>query len=358
MKMGIIGLPSSGKSTIFGILSGEMGAGAVTSHDKPRISTVKVPDDRVDWLSAYYKPQKTTFSDVEFVDFAAIRSSKRPGETFSPQFLATLRTMEGILMTVRLFDDEAVYHPDGSIDALRDISFIDAEFLLADLAVIEAKVDRLAKNVKRGLKDDQKELELLERVKSHLEAEQPMRTFKMTEQEEAALRGYAFLSGKPTVILLNLDEEQFQKADEYAEKVKEIAANRPVLPLSAQIEEEIAQLDREDQLAFLSDLGQTEPARDRLIKQCFELLGLIVFFTVGEDEVRAWTLRNGLPAVKAAGCIHSDLEKGFIRAEVFAFEDLKRLKDVPTVKKEGLWRLEGKEYVVRDGDVICIRHNM
>ena len=316
VKMGIIGLPSSGKSTIFGILSGETGAGALTSPDKPRISTVKVPDDRVDWLSGYYKPAKTTYSDVEFVDFAAIRSSKRPGETFSPQFLATLRTMDGLLLTARVFEDESVYHADGSVDALRDISFIDAEFLLADLAVVEAKVDRLSKNVRRGLKDDQKELELLERVKAHLEAEKPMRIFEMTEQEASALRGYAFLSGKPTVILLNVDEDQFGNTQEHTAIVAEIAGKRPTLPLSAQIEEEIAQLDREDQLAFLSDLGLEAPARDRLIQQCFELLGLIVFFTVGEDEVRAWTLRNGLPAVKAAGCIHSDLEKGFIRAEV------------------------------------------
>jgi len=355
--MGVIGLPSCGKSSVFGILSGETGAGALTSPDKPRVATVKVPDPRVDWLTDYYQPRKTVYTDVEFVDFAAIRSSKKPGETFSPQFLATLRTMDGLQLTTRAFEDEAVFHPEDTVDPARDVTIIDAEFILADLAVVESKADRLRKNVQRGLKDDAKELELLERIQAHLEAERPVRTFDLKADEEQILRGFAFLTAKPTVILLNLDEGQFAAAAEHVARLVEVAAGRPCLPLSARIEEEIAQLAPEDQQVFLADLGLDEPARARLIRQCFELLGLIGFFTVGEDEVRAWTLRSGQPAVKAAGRIHSDLEKGFIRAEVFAYEDLRRLGDVPTIKKEGLWRLEGKEYVVRDGDVLCIRHN-
>lgn len=357
MKMGILGLPSSGKSTVFGILSGEDAAGAVTRPDKPRVAMVKVPDPRIDWLSALYKPKKTIYTDVEFVDFAAIRAGGSPGEAFPPAFLSILRTMDGLLMTVRLFEDENVFHPEGSLDAARDVALMDTEFILADLQVAESRLDRLTKNVARGLKDDAKEQALMERVKTHLENEAPLSTLELKPDELALLRNYSFLTLKPAVILLNLDDAGFRRAADEVAKLADVARGRPVLPLSAVMEEEISRLDPDDQKVFLEDLGLTEPARARLIRQCHDLLGLICFFTVGEDEVRAWTLRRGEPAVKAAGRIHSDLERGFIRAEIFGYEDLHRLGDVPTVKKEGLWRLEGKEYVVRDGDIVCIRHN-
>jgi hypothetical protein len=358
MKMGIIGLPESGKSTVFGIVSGEIGAGAVVRPDKPRLATVKVPDKRVEWLTKHYNPKKTVLTDIELVDFAPIRlSAKSTGATFPPQFLATLRTMDGILVTLRQFEDDNIYHSEKTVDPVRDAEIIDMEFTLADLAVVETKVEKLTKNVARGMKEDAKELALLERVKAHLEDEKPLRSLELSEEELDDLRGFAFLSLKPVLLLLNLDEAQFSEVDKHVDALKEVANGRLVLPLCACIEEEISKLDAEDQAEFLKELKLSEPARDRLIRKCFELMGFIVFFTVGEDEVRAWTLREGQRAVKAAGRIHSDLERGFIRAEVFAYDDLKRLGDVSTVKSEGLWRLEGKEYIVLDGDIIAVRHN-
>ena len=357
MKIGILGLPSSGTSTMFSIVAGQEASVGTARPDKPRVATVKVPDERIDWLSAHYRPKKTTYTDVEFVDFAGVRTGATPGQAFSPAFLNVLRTMDGLLMTIRMFHDESVFHPEGSIDAARDVAMIDTEFMLADLQVAESRRDRLRKNVARGLKDDARELELLERVVAQLEDGNPLSSLSLGAEDEACLRGYSFLTLKPVVILLNVDENGFSRADELASNLASVARERSIVSLCASVEQEIAQLDPDDQLEFLQDVGLSEPARTRLIRVCFELLGLICFFTVGDDEVRGWTLRRGSTALKAAGRIHSDLERGFIRAEVFAYQDLRRLGDLPNVKKEGLWRLEGKEYVVRDGDVLCIRFN-
>jgi len=358
MRMGLVGLSGSGTSTVFSIVALNAGSSAPARPDKPRVACVKVPDPRVDWLAEYYKPEKTTYADVEFIDFAGIRTGVSGGQAFSSAFLGTLRTMDGLLLTLRDFEDPSVFHPLERIDPVADLSFIYSEFLLADLQLVEDKLSRLEKNVRRGMKQDQDELDLMASLKAHLESERPMREMELSEDTLARIKGFAFLTLKPMAVLLNLDEERFAKRDDVLARLQVVAKERPLLALSACIEEEIGQLDPVEQKEFLSDLGLTEPARSRLIKQCFDVQGYITFFTVGEDEVKAWTLRRGQTSVRAASRIHTDLERGYIRAEVFSYDDLRRLGNVPTVKKEGLWRLEGKEYVVCDGDILCIRANV
>lgn len=356
MRIGILGLASCGKSTVFDILVGE-GASTSTDSTGSRLGSTKVPDRRIDELSARYKPKKTIYAQIDLVDFAAVRKGKRPGETFNAQFLGTLRTMDALLVVTRSFRDEEVYHPENRVDGAADAASILTEFVLADMAVAENRAEKLRKNVERGVKDDKPELDLLERLLVELGEGRCLRDVDVAPEEEEFMRGYAFLSRKPTLFVVNQDEEQFAVRDEAIAPVREAVAGCAVFPICAAIEKEIAALDPEDRDVFLSDLGLEEPARDRLIQACFRLQGLISFFTVGEDEVRAWTLREGKTAVDAAGRIHTDLARCFIRAEVFTYDDLIAAGSEAELKKLGQWRLEAKTYPVKDGDIVHIRAN-
>ncbi len=354
MKAGILGLQGSGKSTVFDILVGGSDA-RPRDGGAMRQGVCVVPDERVDRLAAHYRPRKVTHARLELVDLGAVPASTRGGGvSFPPDFLAQVRTLDALLVVIRMFEDESVYHPLLDVDPARDYAIVRDELLLSDLQVVEKRIERLSRNVARGLKEEKAELELFERLKEALEQGRPLRELELEERELRALKGYAFLTLKPWLCILNMDEDAFRRRDEL---VGGVGAEVPVLPICAAIEREIAELDEDDAALFMEDLGLREKARDRIVRATYELLGLISFFTVGEDEVKAWTLRRGSTALAAAAAIHSDLARGFIRAEVFSYDDFVSSPDVQELRKRGLWRLEGKEYVVRDGDVVHVRFN-
>ncbi len=361
MKIGIIGLPQTGKSTTFDLLQEGVHSDATTDPSKARIGVIKVPDSRIDRLSGLFKPKKTTYSDIEFIDFAAITRSASNQSSIAAKMMSEIKTVDGLLHVVRLFENENVYHSEKSVDGARDYQLMMSELQLADLMLVEQRKEKVEKNLSRGIKGEEKELVLLTRLHQALEEEKPVSDMDFSGEDAALLRSYALVTAKPIVTVLNLDEDQFADPENSREKAfREAHPGARTIRLSARIESDIAELDTpEERLEFLQDLGMEEAARSRLIRTCYEMLQYISFFTVGEDEVRAWTIRVGTHAQRAAGKIHSDLEKGFIRAEVVGYGDFDRLEGSwASAKKEGVFRLEGKEYVVQDGDVMNIRFNV
>jgi hypothetical protein len=358
MKTAIIGLSSVGKSTLFGLLTG---APALPPSGRPeaRLGMARVPDSRVEALAAIYNPKKKTFATVEYVDVPGVQK----GEGAALVDLPALRGVDALLHVVRAFESDTVPHPDGSVDPLRDAKMLELELILADLQAVDKRLERLEANLKKGNKpEDVKEMQLFLRMKECLEAERPLRELEVSEDEKRRLRNYAFLTEKPVLLVLNLGEEQVKDASRAVERsgLQELAA-RPgfaLCPVSAPIEAEMAQLPPEDAQAFREDYGLKEPGLDRVIRTSYALLGLISFLTAGEDECRAWTLRKGTRAQLAAGTIHSDIERGFIRAEVVAFDDLIAAGSLAACREKGTLRLEGKEYEVKDGDVINFRFNV
>ncbi|MBI4872567.1 MAG: redox-regulated ATPase YchF [Candidatus Riflebacteria bacterium] len=359
MKIGIIGLAQSGKSATFDLLQGAAASRAAVDPGKGRTGVIKVPDTRIDVLSKLFNPRKTIYSDIEFVDFAPI-SSGASKSALAAKLLSEVKTVDGLLQMVRCFRDENVYH-DGPVDPVSDYRKLTDELHLSDLILVEQRLEKVAASVKKGNKREEHEQHLLEKRKAALDGGQPLTELAIKPDEEGLMRSFAPVTAKPMVTVLNLDEEQFRDAADSATSAFQAALpGQPFLRLSARIEADIAGLDSEEErTAFLEDLGMKEPARARLIRTCYEMLHYISFFTVGEDEVRAWTIRRGTNAQRAAGKIHSDLEKGFIRAEVVTYDDLARLQgSYAAAKKEGVLRLEGKEYLVQDGDVLNIRFNV
>lgn len=357
MEIALCGLPRAGKTTLWTILTRTpVPAGA---KSETRRGVAKVPDARLDRLSALFNPRKTVPATVTYVDLAPVE--KGVGKTDNP-LLAPLRTADALLLVLRVWDDGADPHPEGSIDPARDLSLIETEFLLADLEVAQRRLERLEGIVKKAGKDqDKKELELFHRLLGYLEAETPLRSAPLTEEERKVLRGYAFLTAKPLLIAANLAEDQVVRlhAGPAAFGLPDLAA-RPAcefVALSARIEEEIAELSPEDGAVFRADLGISEPALERLIRASYHLLGSISFFTVGEDECRAWTIGTGTPARAAAGAVHTDIEKGFIRAEVVPWEKLLEAGSLAAAREKAWLRLEGKEYIVQDGEVVHFRHS-
>lgn len=362
MQVTIVGLPGSGKTTVFNALTGGHAETGTFSGGRaaPNISVVKVPDERVDRLSAMFSPKKTTYADVTYVDVAIPAGAAREG-TVNPDVLAQIRNADALLHVARAFEDATSAAPS---DPWRDVDDLDLEFTVADLSVIEKRIEKLRTQGRHGSQAEreqaQRELELLERLEPHLSEGRPLRSLELTDDEELLLRGYRFLTQKPVLVVLNLDEGRLPEAADlerdgrtrYAQPHSDVAA------LAGKIEAELGELSEDDARLFMEDLGIAEASRGRVIRLTYALLGLFSFFTAGEDECRAWTLRTGSTAVDAAAAIHSDLARGFIRAEVISFEDLMACGSLAEGRKRGVLRQEGKTYAVRDGDVLQILFNV
>jgi GTP-binding protein YchF len=362
MQVTIVGLPGSGKTTVFNALTGghaETG-GFSGGRSAPNLSVVKVPDERVDRLAALFVPRKTTYADVTYIDVAIPAGAAREG-TVSPDILAQVRNADALLHVARAFEDPT--NPT-SADPWRDVGELDLEFTVADLAVIEKRLEKLATQGRHGSQAErdqaQREQELLERILPHLSEGHPIRSFGLTDDEELLLRGYRFLTQKPVLVLLNMDEGRLPEAAamEEAGRRRYAQPQTDVAALAGKIEAEIAELSEEDARPFMDDLGISEPSRGRVIRLTHALLGLISFFTAGEDECRAWTLRRGSTAVDAAAAIHSDLARGFIRAEVISVDDLLEAGSLAEARRRGILRQEGKSYVVADGDCLQVLFNV
>jgi GTP-binding protein YchF len=358
MKTGIIGLSSVGKSTLFQLLTGAPAA-PPSGRPEPRLGIARVPDPRVDALAEMYRPKKKTYATVEYVDVPGVAK----GEGAALVDLPALKGVDALVHVVRGFESETVPHPDGSVDALRDAKMLELELILADLGSVEKRLERLEANIKKANRgEDVSERAIFLKMKEHLEAERPLREIALSDDEKKRLRHYQFLSEKPVLLVANLGEAQIRESAAFLERsgLKAYGA-RPGFGLSsvsATIEAEMAELSPEDAKAFRDDLGLAEPGLDRVIRTSYALLGLISFLTAGEDECRAWTIRRGTKAPEAAGTIHSDIERGFIRAEVVSYDDLMKAGSMAACKEKATLRLEGKEYEVRDGDVINFRFNV
>lgn len=363
MRIGIVGLPNCGKTTTFNVLTGGKVPTAAYTGGTFQVNTavVPVPDARVDVLSDMYQPQKTTYARVEYADIAGLSGStdaETKGVGLSGELMNAIANNDALLHVVRAFDDDSVPHPLGSVDPVRDIARLDAELSLSDLSKIENRLERLETTLKKGkaiptFEDDQKEYDILSRLRPAMEQGQPIRDLELTADEEKRLRGYQFLSAKPVLIIFNLGDEAEPPKFEYPHQKSDITA------VKGRLEMDIAQLDNEeDRAVFMEEYGLTELSATRVIRESYDLLGRMVFFTTGEDEVRAWEVDNGATAIECAGAIHSDLARGFIRAEVVSYSDLVEAGSIAAAKSAGKSRLEGKEYGVQDGDIIVVRFNV
>lgn len=357
MKILIVGLPQSGKSSLFSALTG-VSTETATSRGADPIAVVKVPDPRLEKLAAIFEPKKKTAAAIEFVELQGISTGDPKQTAFSEQFLGKLRTADALLAVVRSFRDPSVPHPLDSIDARRDLAALETEFILNDLAIVESRIDKLTKQVAAKKSDrDVRELAVLQKCRASLESETPLRQAGLSDDEEGLLHGFRFLTRKPLIAVVNLDENEIRgEAEALAPFVDWASQPRSaVVGLSARLESEIRQLPERDAAGFRSDFGIASSALDRLIATTYRMMGLISFFTVGSDEVKAWTVSGGTIATRAAGVIHSDIERGFIRAEVVSYEQFIARGDIALCRTEGTLRLEGKGYPVRDGDIINFR---
>ncbi len=359
---GIVGLPNVGKSTIFNALTS---AGAQASNYPfttidPNVGIVDMPDARLDRLAEIYRPKKLTPTTMEFVDIAGLVKGAAQGEGLGNKFLANIREVDAIAHVVRCFDDPNVVHVAGKIDPKADIEVIEAELMLADLDSIEKRLFKAEKLVKTGDKKIIEEVEFMKRLKDMLAKGEPIRRATHSDEETAWLKGYALLSSKPVLYVANIAEDMADKPNPFVDAVRGIAdaEGAKVVVISGQVEGEIAQLPKDERKDYLAGMGLKESGLDRLIRAGYDLLGLITYFTAGEKEVRAWTITKGTKAPQAAGKIHTDFERGFIRAEVFHYDDLMRLGTEQAVKAGGLLRSEGKDYVVKDGDIMLFRFNV
>ena len=363
MKLGIVGLPNVGKSTLFNSITK---AGAECANYpfctiEPNVGVVPVPDERLDKLTEMYNPQKTTHAVIEFVDIAGLVKGASKGEGLGNKFLSHIRETDAIVEVVRCFEDGNVVHVDGSVDPIRDIETINLELIFADLEMVNKRLDKARKNLKAD-KKYQTEIDLFERIKKTLEEGKSARTLDFNEDELPIVKETFLLTTKPILYVANISENQIDNAenDPLVLKVKEYAAqeNAEVIPLCVKIEEELSGLEDDDKKEMLEAMGLEESGLDKVIKRSYDLLGLMSFLTAGEPEVRAWTIKKGTKAPQAAGKIHSDIERGFIKAEVVSFDDLISSGGMVQAKEKGLVRQEGKEYIMQDGDIVLFKFNV
>ncbi|MBU5456194.1 redox-regulated ATPase YchF [Caproiciproducens sp. MSJ-32] len=365
MNLGIVGLPNVGKSTLFNAITkaGAESANYPFCTIEPNVGVVSVPDKRLDVLEKMYNAKRKVYTAVEFYDIAGLVKGASKGEGLGNKFLSHIREVNAIVHVVRCFDDGNVVHVEGSVDPIRDIETINLELIFADLEVLERRMERTIKLVRSGDKAAKAEYALMERVKEHLEKNLPIRTLEVTEEEEEIIKGLFMITSKPVLYACNISEEDMMAGNlenDYVKAVMDYAKSEgsETVVVCAKLEEELSGLEDEEKSEMLKEYGLEESGLDVLIRKSYKLLGLISFLTAGVQEVRAWTIKEGTKAPQAAGKIHSDIERGFIRAEVVAYDDLVECGSEANAKEKGLYRLEGKDYVMKDGDVVHFRFNV